>query len=74
MKYIYANLGKDCFPDMFPDSDRYGGRTDVVSQEFIFEYGLAKNVSLALDYYSSARIKAARDNEHLLQADINFKF
>lgn len=73
-KYIFANLGKDAFVDFTPDSDRYSGRTDARSHEGILEYGLSKNVSLALDYYQSKRIKAAENPEHLIQADINMKF
>ena len=74
LKYIYANLGKDAFVDFTPDSDRYGGRTDVRSHEGILEYGLNKNVTLALDYYQSSRIKAAKASEHLIQADVSMKF
>lgn len=74
LKYIFANLGKDAFVDFTPDSDRYGGRTDVRSHEGILEYGLSKNVSLALDYYQSRRIKAAENPEHVIQADVNMKF
>jgi hypothetical protein len=74
LKYQFVNLGKDAFVDFTPDSGRYGGRTDVRSHEAILEYGLNKNVSLALDYYQSRRIKAANVPEHLIQADINVKF
>lgn len=73
-KYIYAWLGKDAILDTFPDSDRYGGSTDMYGHEAIVEYGLLKNVTLALDYYQTQRIKAAKALEHLFQADINFKF
>ena len=73
-KYIFANLGKDAFVDFTPDSDRYGGKTDVRSHEGILEYGLNKNVTLALDYYQSKRIKAAENPEQIIQADVNMKF
>ncbi len=73
-KYIYANLGKDAFPDTFPDSDRYGGSTDVKSHEVAFNYGLKKNVILGIDYYNSDRDKATSNKEQLVQADILFKF
>ena len=73
-KYIFANLGKDAFVDFTPDSDRYGGRTDVRSHEGILEYGLSKNVTLALDYYQSKRIKATENPEQIIQADVNMKF
>ena len=74
LKYLYVNLGRDAFVDFTPDSDRYGGKTDVKSHEGILEYGLNKNVSLALDYYQSKRIKAVDNTEHIIQADLNFKF
>jgi hypothetical protein len=74
LKYIFANLGKDAFVDFTPDSDRYGGRTDARSHEGILEYGLNKNVTLALDYYQSKRMKAAENPEHIIQADVNMKF
>lgn len=73
-KYIYTNLQKDAFLDTFPDSDRYGGSTDIKSHEVIFSYGLQKNVILGVDYYNSDRIKAISNQEHLLQTDILFKF
>jgi polyhydroxyalkanoate synthesis regulator phasin len=73
-RYIFATLGKDAFVDFTPDSDRLGGRTDIRSHEGIFEVGLNKNISLALDYYYGRRMKTTADPEHLIQADFNFKF
>ena len=63
--------------DIFPDSDALGGKTDIQSNEFIFEYGLGKHVTLGLDYYISERLKAPANNysrEHLLQVDVVYKF
>jgi len=73
-KYMYRNIGKDAVLDTFPDSDAYGGYTDVKAHEYILSYGLAKNVTLDLDYYQSDRIKAAKNKEKVFQADLNFKF
>jgi len=73
-KYMYRSIGKDAVLDIFPDSDAYGGYTDVKAHEYILSYGLAKNVTLDLDYYQSDRIKAASNKEKLFQADLNFKF
>ena len=73
-KWLYAYLGRDAWPDAFPDSDRYGGRTDVKGHEVILNYGLTDNVTLGLDYYRSERIVAATNPEHLIQGDIVFKF
>ncbi len=74
MKYIYAQLGKDSWPDVFPDSDRLGGKTDMKSHEIAFEYGVTKNVTFGIDYYYSRRQEANDNHEHLLQADLVFKF
>lgn len=73
-KYQYVNLGKDAFPDAFPDSDRIGGITDVKGHEMILEYGLSKNVVLGFDYYQDQTIKAAHNQQRIIQADLNIKF
>ncbi len=74
VKYQYTRLEKEAFPDAFPDSDRISGKTDVKGHEAIINYGLRKNVILGLDYYYSDRIKAAEDRQHIVQADVLFKF
>ncbi len=74
MKYQYVYLGKDAFPDVFPDSDRLGGRTDVKSHEVVMTIGLLKNVSFGVDYYLSDRIKATHNPESLVQGDLTIKF
>lgn len=73
-KYIYAELGKDAFPDIFPDSDRYGGATDRKSHEIVTSYAWKNNVIFAVDYYKSDKRKAAKDVEHVVQADVLVKF
>lgn len=77
-KYIKAVLGKDAFLDTFPDSDRYGGGTDIYSNECILEYALKKNIILGLDYYNSRGWSSTNTNrkktDHLLQADLVLKF
>ena len=76
-KYVYRHIGQDAVLDIFPDSDALGGKTDVEVNEFIFEYGIGKNVTFGLDYYLSERIKATANNhsrEHLIQTDIVYKF
>ena len=76
LKFINADLEGDAFPDIFPDSDRFGGGTGVKSNEIIFQYAIAKNIILALDYYDSEldRVGDDDDEEKLLQTDISFKF
>ncbi len=74
LKYQYAYLGKDAFPDTFPDSDRFGGRTDIKSHEVILTVGLLKNITFGVDYYLSDRIKAAHNPESIVQGDLVVKF
>ncbi|MBF0122491.1 MAG: putative porin [Candidatus Omnitrophica bacterium] len=73
-KYQYVSLGADAWLDAFPDSDRYSGATNSKGNEFILAIGLAKNVTLDLDYYMTDRIAGGSKEERLFQADINFKF
>ncbi|OGX32798.1 MAG: hypothetical protein A2787_07420 [Omnitrophica WOR_2 bacterium RIFCSPHIGHO2_01_FULL_48_9] len=74
LKYIYAHLEKDAFPDIFPDSDRYGGSTDMRGHEVMAEFGINKNTTVGLDYYQIKRLRASEATEHLFQGDIVFKF
>lgn len=73
-KYQYVHLEKYAWIDNLPDSDRYSGNTNVKGHELILDIGLAKNVSLGLDYYRSDVIKGASLPENVFQADLNFKF
>jgi hypothetical protein len=75
-KYMYRRLGRDAVLDILPDSDFYGGATDVKGHEGIFEYGICKNVSVSLDYYETQRLheRNANKTEHLMQMDWNLKF
>ncbi len=70
----YKFIGRDAFLDTFPDSDFYSGSTDIKGYEGLLEVGLAKNFSLAFDYYRGERIKTTKAPESVLQTDINFKF
>jgi len=72
--YSYRRLERDAWPDVFPDSDFYGGATNVKGHELFINFGLWKHLTLGLDYYHTMRIKGARAQEDLLQADIVFKF
>ncbi len=73
-KYQYVKLEQYAWPDVFPDSDRYSGKTDVKAHEAILDIGLSKNVSLGLDYYHAERILAAKKPENVYQVDMVFKF
>jgi hypothetical protein len=76
LKFIYAGLEADAFPDIFPDADRFGGGTGLKSNEIEFQYAIAKNIILALDYYDNERDLEGEgdDEEKILQTDISFKF
>lgn len=77
-KYIYADLERDAWLDIFPDSDRFGGLTGVKGNEFVLKYGLHKNVVFAVDYYDSemdiSGFADDNDKEKILQTDLIFKF
>ena len=74
MKYIYTKLQNDAFPDIFPDSDRFGGNTGIEAHEVAFKYALRKNVIFGLDYYQSWNMSASDNKQNLVQADLVFKF
>ena len=78
LKYINVLLGTNAWVDVFPDSDRYGGRTGVRSHEGIFTLGLSPNWEFGLDYYYSALTTAnglTNDKQqNLIQADLVWKF
>lgn len=78
MRYFYTMLATDAWLDIFPDSDRYGGRTGIRGHELLLTYGLGKNWSLDLDYYrtdlTTTHADIAAKTENLFQADLNFKF
>jgi len=78
LRYFYTMLATDAWLDIFPDSDRYGGRTGIRGNEMLFTYGLGKNWSLELDYYRTDLTTTHSDSlvktENLFQVDLNFKF
>ena len=76
LKFINADLEADAFPDFLPASDRLGGNTGVESNEVEFQYAIAKNIILGLDYYDSEQDAPGLDDdeEKVLQTDILFKF
>ncbi|MDP8212115.1 MAG: putative porin [Candidatus Zapsychrus exili] len=73
-KYMYRRLEKDAWIDAYPDSDSYGGETGIKGHEVVFTYGLAKNVTLGLDYYYMENITGPTIGENIVQTDVEFKF
>ncbi|MCM8831675.1 MAG: putative porin [Candidatus Omnitrophica bacterium] len=74
LRYTYTLLETYAWPDIFPDSDRYSGRTGIRGHEVLFSYGLNKNLSLDLDYYRTNLSSTSSKTENLFQVDLNFKF
>ena len=73
--YNYRNIEKDAWVDWLPDSDFYGGETGTKGSELEFTLGIAKNVTLGLDYYLSQPINNPNNKDmSLLQADLVIKF
>lgn len=76
-KVLFAKLGRDAFLDIFPDSDRYSGQTNMKSLEAELQYGLGKNTFLGIDYYWGENLTKGSNNyapQQLLQVDWNLKW
>ncbi|MCF7874178.1 MAG: putative porin [Candidatus Omnitrophica bacterium] len=71
--YSWRHLEKDAWLDIFPDSDAYGGHTDVEGHEVKFSYPLGKHTSLGLDYYLMKIIQGS-GRRHVFQVDWKMKF
>jgi polyhydroxyalkanoate synthesis regulator phasin len=75
VKVNYRKLEKDAWADFLPDSDFYNGATDVKGMEYELIIGLAKNITLGLDYYHAKPILGnTTRKEGLFQADLVVKF
>ncbi len=74
LSYSRRWLEADAWLDTYPDSDFYGGSTDVKGDEVIFTVGLGRDYTLTLDYYNSKTIESNKKGEEVLQLDLNVKF
>ncbi len=76
VKYNYRDLERDAWPDFLPDSDFYGGATDVKGNEVEFKFGLAKYVTFGIDYYFNVKpLTVDTDRKQdLVQADLMVKW
>lgn len=70
----HTRIAADALFDAFCDSDFDSGGTNAKGWEVIFDYGLAKNVILGLDYYNTEPIVGTNVNEQVVQTDLVFKF
>ncbi|MBN1493140.1 MAG: putative porin [Candidatus Omnitrophica bacterium] len=73
LKGSYRYLERNSWIDSYPDSDAWGGATDVKGLEGILEMGLMDNVILSLDYYRMAAIQDGA-KEDIFQVDVSYKF
>jgi hypothetical protein len=75
VKYNYRSLEKDAWPDFLPDSDFYGGETDVEGSEIEVVVGLCKNVTIGIDYYKTEQIdREPSIEEEIFQLDLVLKY
>ena len=76
LRYAYKTLEKDAILDVLPNDDFYGGKTSARGNEYFFEFGLAKNTSLLLNYYHTWAFgeNTNPNPESHFMFDINCKF
>jgi hypothetical protein len=76
LRYAYKTLEKDAILDVLPNDDFYGGKTNARGNECFFEFGLAKNTSLLLNYYHTWAFgeNTNPNPESHFMFDINCKF
>ncbi|MBU1045391.1 MAG: putative porin [Candidatus Omnitrophica bacterium] len=71
----YRKLAKDAWLDFLPNSTFLAGQTDARGYEYILQYAVAKNVSMAISYYNAETIKAlTKEDEDFLLVDFLLKF
>ncbi|NNE37966.1 MAG: hypothetical protein HKN08_06640 [Gammaproteobacteria bacterium] len=71
--YNYAHLEQNAWPDILPDSDRFGGLTGIKGHEIAFTYSIMRNVAVGVDYYIIENYLFNQDQD-LIQLDLNVKF
>jgi hypothetical protein len=74
IRYNYRSLERDAWLDFLPDSDFFDGRTNGKGHEIQAHVGLAKNVTIGIDYYDTEAIDTPEPGElykqKILQADL----
>ena len=73
LRYTYADLEQNAWPDIFPDSDRLGGLTGFKGHEVVLSYEIMSNVAIDFDYYSIDN-ELKDEDQKLLQVDLKVKF
>jgi hypothetical protein len=74
LRYSLRRLEGDAWLDSYPDSDFFGGSTNVKGHEGVLTLGLLRDFAVDLDYYQAQPIAGNLKKEKLFQADINLKF
>ena len=74
VKYNYRRLEADAWPEFLTDSDALFGATNTRGSELEFAWGIAKGVSLSVDYYSGFEFLGTDLEQDLLQLDLNIKW
>lgn len=82
LQSYYRVLERDSWIDALTDDDFYSGDTNTAGWRSQLDFGLAKNTWLTLSYFNTRVYKsfgspaafAQKAPEHLVQADLNFKF
>lgn len=67
-------IEKNSILDTYPDSDFYGGSTDVKGYKLSLTWGLGYNSNVNLNYFYSKPIESNKKKDNLVQVDLNFKF
>lgn len=74
LEYTYRKMERDAWLDIFPDSNFYGGKTDVKGHRAMLLFGLMKNTAFGFNYYNTQNITGKKKTENLWQGDFIFKF
>jgi len=67
-------IERDSWIDAYPDSDFYGGTTDVKGDRYTLSYGISRDLILSLNYFDSKPIKRNKKPENIIQIDLVAKF
>ena len=72
--YQYTYLQRDAVLDIFPNSDRYNGETNIRGIKGALDFGLWSNIKVGLSFYNDDRIKDAKARKTTLLSDVTYSF
>jgi hypothetical protein len=67
-------LERNAWLDTYPDSDFYGGSTEVQGYKAQLSLGLLRDFSLVTSYFDAKPISGLLKHEQLVQTDVSLKF